>query len=188
MRSERRCCDRGSLSPCWRALVPHVTWGMLTMQRVSNFVLELWSCLESGEKMEAHFIIFTRWAYFAGYALNCREVDTKKVAVWRNLFSIIELLLPLLSHGKLRVTFLGGEWWCDLFPRLVAEQTVPLWVCYEAKVLEKGTGFCHPGSLSLFGAYRTSSIFLFFPSALECVATPELPTQAWDVVEKAPAL
>lgn len=108
---------RRSLGPCWRASVPHVTCGMLTMQRVSNFVLHFLSCLESGEKMEAHFIIFTQFVrlhWALQLYVRARLLKT------RDLLSNLEFFLLLLSHGKSRLTvFWGGEWWWNLFPRLV---------------------------------------------------------------------
>lgn len=109
------------------------------------------------------------------YALNNREPDslTKKSC------RLTEFILFILSYSRhfyhmvsWELLFLGGEWWwwCDLFPRLVAEQNVPLWVCYIARIVENEMEVSV--SLSLFGAYRTASIFSL--PALECVAALSL--------------
>lgn len=56
-------------------------------------------------------------------ALVRRGRDFKKLSC-DGIYSpkILTSSRSLLSHGKLRLNFFwGGEWWCDLFPRLVAE-------------------------------------------------------------------
>lgn len=103
--------SRRSLAPCWRASVRHVTRGMLTMQRVSNFVLHFWSCWSLGRKWRLISSYFPTSSVFTELfssvdALRNRERNFKSCRLTGFTLQS-ELFLLLLSHGKLRLTFFG---------------------------------------------------------------------------------
>lgn len=88
------------------------------MQRVSN--LHFLSCLESGEKMEAHFITFTHFVrlHWASSAVSTRSSRNSEFYA---PFWVILACFCLMVSWDLTFLIWGGEWWWNVFPRLVAE-------------------------------------------------------------------
>lgn len=157
------------------------------MQRVSNFVLHFLSCLESGEKMEAHFIIFTRTSSVCAGLPSCSH----SVVCWKESpVGIYSSLLSFSSHFYHMVSWDLTLFWGRGVVVVVVLVEVVSRTCVEAK--SSVTGVFNlvvqgKGSVPLFSMENTGTAPALPAEECSCwgSAPQTPPAWAWSTVWKA---